>query len=417
MLIRHAASTASKGLPSIKFKPETSALAAACSADEEKGRTLAPILKRPVFEQLIFAQCWEDPRMDAESLCLNPGKTALVVTSGGCTTLSLALLRPERIFAVDLNSAQSNLLRLKIAGAKRLVHPEYLELLGVRPSKRRRRLYARCRTMLPPEAASYWDMHLPLIEAGILRAGRFERYLDIFRRLLILIEGRWKVRQLFAPRSLEERRRFYEEQWNTHLWRLCFRLFFSRPVLGAMGLDRSFFTYVDGIEHFGAHFLHLTRHALVDKAPHENYFAAQICLGGYLDEKTMPPYLCAENYQTLQSTVDVIDVRTVELGAFLARMPDCSIDAFAFSNIFEWMPLDVFKECLRQTHRVARPNARLCYRNLLVRRQTPAVLSSLFRSETALAERLLAADRSWVYSNFEVATVLKPDSHEWRSRQ
>jgi S-adenosylmethionine-diacylglycerol 3-amino-3-carboxypropyl transferase len=403
--------TAFKDPSYMAVEQKADASAAACFPGDQKEKILTPILKRPVFERLIFAQCWEDPRMDAESLCLQPGKTALVVTSGGCTALSLALLRPDRIFAVDLNAAQSNVLRLKIAGVKRLDHAEYLELLGVRPSKRRNRLYTRCRPYLPPAAAEYWDAHMPLIEAGILRAGRYERYLAAFRRLLLLIEGRRKIAQLFTPRSLADRRRFYEEQWNTRLWRLCFRLFFSRPVLGAMGLDRSFFTYVDGIEHFGAHFLRLTRHALVDLSPQENYFAAQICLGRYLDEKTMPPYLLAENYQRLQSAVDAIEVETMELGAFLARMADCSIDAFAYSNIFEWMPLDRFEECLRQTHRVAKPDARLCYRNLLVKRQTPSNLSSMFRPETALAGRLLAGDRSWVYSNFEVATVLKPSSH------
>ena len=131
----------------------------------------------------------------------------------------------------------------------------------------------------------------------------------------------------------------------------------------------------------------------------------------------MPPYLLAENFKTLQSAVDVIDVRTVELGSFLARMPDGSIDAFAFSNIFEWMPTDIFEECLRQTYRVARPDARLCYRNLLVRRRTPSALASLFRPETELAGRLLNRDRSWVYSNFEVAAIPKPDGLEWGSRQ
>ncbi len=292
------------------------------AAREEQ--TSAPILARPVFERLLFSQCWEDPRMDAESLCLQPGKTAVVVTSGGCTALSLSLLRPERILAVDLNAAQGHLLRLKIAGTKCLSHPEYLELLGVRASNRRGRLYAQCRTALPRSAVVFWDTHLPLIEAGVLRAGRYERYLAAFRRLLILIEGRRRVEQLFAPRSLEERRRFYEDQWNTRLWRLCFRLFFSRPVLGGAGLDRAFFTYVDGIEDFGAHFLRLTRHALVELPPQENYFAAQICLGHYLDERTMPPYLLAENYPALQSAVDHVEVETMELGAFLAKMPDSS---------------------------------------------------------------------------------------------
>jgi S-adenosylmethionine-diacylglycerol 3-amino-3-carboxypropyl transferase len=406
----------SQGHPSIAADPQACAWPAGCLPGELEQGASAPILDRPVFERLLFAQCWEDPRMDAESLCLQPGKTALVVTSGGCTALSLALARPDRILAVDLNAAQSHLLRLKIAGVKRLSHSEFLELLGVRTSKRRGLLYQRCRSALPAPAAAFWDAHQPLIEAGVLRAGRYERYLAAFRRLLILIEGRRKVTQLFALRSLEERRRFYEEQWNTCLWRLCFRLFFSRPVLGTIGLDRSFFTYVDGIEDFGAHFLRLTRHALVDLSPRENYFVAQICLGQYLDERTVPPYLLAENYPALQSAVDHIEVETVEVGALLARMPDCSIDAFAYSNVFEWLPQDVFEEVLRQTHRVARPDARVCYRNLLVRRKTPSTLAHLFRPEPGIAGRLLAEDRSWVYSHFEVVTVLKPGGPERRTK-
>ncbi len=405
---------ASQDDSSVTVEREARALEAGCLPSEQSGQIPAPILKRPVFERLLFAQCWEDPRMDAESLCLQPGKTALVVTSGGCTALSLALLQPDRILAVDLNAAQSHLLRLKIAGAKCLTHPEYLELLGVRTSNRRAQLYEQCRTTLPPAAEAFWNAHQPLIEPGILGAGRYERYLAAFRRLLILIKGRRKVEELFAPRSPEDRRRFYEEQWDTHLWRLCFHLFFSRHVLGAIGLDPAFFTYVDGIKDFGTHFLRLTRHALVDLSPQENYFAAQICLGRYLDESNMPPYLLAENYAALRSGVEHIEVETMELGAFLARMPSCSVDAFAYSNIFEWVPPEVFEDCLCQTHRVARPNARLCYRNLLVRRQTPSALAHLFRPETALAKRLLTEDRSWVYSHFEVATVLKPRGVERR---
>ena len=134
MLKRNAAP---RNLPFIEVNRETGTSATACPADEPGEQTLTPILKRPVFERLIFAQCWEDPRMDAESLCLRPGKTALVVTSGGCTALSLALLKPDRIFAVDLNAAQSNLLRLKIAGVKWPWRPS--DLMLWRPFSRYRR--------------------------------------------------------------------------------------------------------------------------------------------------------------------------------------------------------------------------------------------------------------------------------------
>jgi S-adenosylmethionine-diacylglycerol 3-amino-3-carboxypropyl transferase len=372
------------------------------------------ILARPVFERLLFAQYWEDPQMDREALRVGPGKALFSVTSGGCTPLSLALQDPARVIAVDLNAAQSHLLELKIAGAKALEHDGYLELLGVTPSRRRQQLFAACRPKLSPNARRYWDAHLRAIEAGVLRAGRYERYLEAFRRLLILLQGRRRIESLFQPRALEERRRFYDEVWDTRAWRLFFRVFFSRTILGRAGLDPKFFTYVDGIGDFGEHFRRLARHVLVDLAPEENYFLAQICLGRYLNARALPPYLRAENFGHLRAVVDRIEIVTDEVAAALAALPDDSVDSFALSNVFEWVSPEAFERMLREIHRVARPGARLCYRNLLVRRAHLAALDGLFRPEDALAARLLFQDRSFVYSHFEVATALKPRRMERR---
>jgi S-adenosylmethionine-diacylglycerol 3-amino-3-carboxypropyl transferase len=366
------------------------------------------ILERPVFERLLFAQCWEDPRMDVEALRVGPGQTALVVTSGGCTALSLALLGLERVVAVDLNAAQGCLLELKIAGARRLGHREYLELLGARESARRPRLYLEVRGALGARARDYWDRHGRDLERGVLGAGRYERYLGLFRGLLRLMHGRDRIERLCRLNGPEEQRRFYEQEWNTAAWRLFFRVFFSRRVLGAAGLDPAFFTYVEGIPDFGVHFLSLARHALVDLPARGNYFLHQICLGRYLDERALPPYLLSENFGALQDSLDRIEVVTDEVGAVLGRLPDASVDAFAYSNVFEWVPPSAFEAMLRETHRVARPGARLCYRNLLVRRRHPPALDGLFEPDDDVATRLLREDRSFVYSHFEVATALKP---------
>ena len=185
-------------------------------------------------------------------------------------------------------------------------------------------------------------------------------------------------------------------------------MFFSRRVLGAAGLDPAFFTYVEGIPDFGVHFLTLARHALVELPARDNYFLHQICLGRYLDERALPPYLLAENFPALKNSLDRVDVVTDEVGAVLARLPNDSVDAFAYSNVFEWVPPATFEAMLRETHRVARPGARLCYRNLLVRRKHPPTLDSLFEPDDEVAARLLRGDRSFVYSHFEVATALKP---------
>jgi len=367
----------------------------------------ARILERPVFEQLLFAQCWEDPLLDRVALQIQPGDVVLSVTSGGCNTLSLAALNPRRMIAVDLNATQNYLLELKIAGILHLDYAGYLRLLGVCDSGLRWDLYQAVRDELSPLARAYWDTQRPAIESGVLRAGRYERYLGAFRRLLQVIQGPRTVTRLFDCESLEEQRRFYEEKWDTWAWRSFFRMFFSRSVLGLGGLDPDFFTYVNGVRSFGEHFRKLARHALVDLPIRDNYFIAQICLGRYLDEQAVPPYLRAENFETLRNAVGRIEILTGELGDILRRLPSSSVDQFNFSNIFEWVPQRTFEEILRETHRVARPAARLCYRNLLVRRGHPESLDDKFTPHQELAAQLLKQDRSFVYSHFEVAEVKK----------
>lgn len=367
----------------------------------------APILERPVFERLLFAQCWEDPRMDLEALRPGPGKTMVVVTSGGCTALTLALAGADKVIAVDLNAAQSWLLHLKIAGARILDHGEYLELLGVRPSLRRSDLYSRCRPILPARARAYWDREVERIETGVLDSGRYERYLAKFRVLLRGIHGEKRITRLFEARDLDAQRRFYEEEWDTAAWRLFFRVFFSRAVLGFAGLDRAFFTYVEGIPDFGAHFLGRARHVLTELPVRDNYFVAQICFGRYREDLSLPSYLQEGNFETLRQAARRIEVVTEDLGTLLARLPESSVDGFAYSNVFEWVPMDTFEDLLRRTHRASRDGARICYRNLLVRRKHLPSLDRLFAPDDALAARLLFEDRSFVYSHFEIATASK----------
>ncbi len=373
-------------------------------------RTTHPseILDRPVFERLLFSQCWEDPQLDMDALDVRPEHVLLSVTSGGCNTLSLATLEPERIIAVDLNATQNFLLEFKIAGARVLSHGDYLCLLGVRSSTERWDLYRTAREGLSPMARRYWDTQRAAIERGVLRAGRYERYLGAFRRLLCLIEGPRKMERLFAAASLDEQRRFYHDEWDTLPWRAFFRIFFSRTVLGAGGLDPAFFTYVHGVRSFGEHFRELARHALTELPLRDNYFIAQICLGRYLDEQAVPPYLQADRYDALRRTLDRIEIVTGEVGGVLRTLPDDAVDRFSYSNVFEWVAPTVFEATLQETWRAARPDARLCYRNLLVRRRHPQSLDDRFTPHEGLAARLLDGDRSFVYSHFEVASVKKP---------
>ena len=197
------------------------------------------------FSQIRYAQCWEDADVLLEALDVQPGDICLSIASAGDNSLALLARDPSRVVAVDLNPSQLCCLELRVAAYRALDHTALLELLGSRPSERRRGLYLACRPLLSEAARHFWDAHPDAIASGIGAAGRFERYLDVFRRrVLPLVHTRKRVARLLAGGTRVEREAFYENEWNTWRWRLVFRIFFSRFVMGRAGRDPAFFKYV-----------------------------------------------------------------------------------------------------------------------------------------------------------------------------
>jgi S-adenosylmethionine-diacylglycerol 3-amino-3-carboxypropyl transferase len=371
------------------------------------------IHERPVFEKLLFAQSWEDPELDIEALQIAPSDRVVVVTSGGCNALSLLTTGPRELIAIDMNPVQSWIMELKLAGIRALSHQELLTLLGVKfieePSPNHvsaTALYAKVRSLLSPEARSFWDRNQPMIHSGVLQAGRFELYLGMFRRLLKFVVGDRTLRDLMRQ-SLETQAEFYRSRWDGATWRLFIRIFFSRRVLGKRGLDPEFFKYANGVGSFGKHWLGVARHALTDLPVRDNYFLTQICFGRYLNHNAVPRYLHPHYFDLLKENAGRVRILTDELEKFLSRSEPHSFEKFALSNVFEWVDEQTYEQLLQQLWRVATPGARLCYRNLLVRRERPASFEAHLRSDRERARRLLWRDRSFLYSNFVIEEVIK----------
>ena len=198
---------------------------------------------RADFTSIRYAQVWEDADVLLDALDVRPGDTCLSIASAGDNALALLTKQPARVIALDLSPAQLACLALRVAAYRTLAHGELLELIGSRASDRRLDLYRRCRAGLDEDSRRFWDANQELVTRGIGSAGKFERYFALFRtRVLPLVHRRATVEALLAARSLDERRRFYERRWNTWRWRLLFRVFFSRFVMGRLGRDPEFFT-------------------------------------------------------------------------------------------------------------------------------------------------------------------------------
>ena len=354
----------------------------------------------PYGGRLMFTQSWEDPACDLAALRPQPGEAVLAIASGCDNVFGFLLTDPAQVIAVDLNPAQMYLLELKRAAFRTLTHAEMLTLLGVRTDAGPQLLYQRLRGDLSPAALEFWDSRSKWFDLGLLTQGGFERYYALLRALLRLVIGRRRLERLFTL-HLAEQRHFYEQHWDTLRWRALVRIACSKYVLGKR-LDPSWFAHAE-VSSFGKHFARLAEHVVAELPARSNYFLAQLFLGRYLDEDTVPDYLRAENFEPIRQRLERITAVTADIGAAVEALEPQSIDCFALSNVFEYSPRELFEQTRKALLRAARPGARFALRNLLAPRRLAD--DPAFLVDSGLSARLRDADRGFIYSRFEAATL------------
>jgi S-adenosylmethionine-diacylglycerol 3-amino-3-carboxypropyl transferase len=267
-------------------------------------------------------------------------------------------------------------------------------------------LYRRMRDTLGGASRSYWDSQEDKIAVGIINCGRYEKYMRLLRVWLHRLIGESTIRQFFEAASTQERTILFDRKWDTISWRLFTRILLSRTTMTLL-FDKAFFRYLGPSFSLGRHFAQRTRHALTELPMRENYFLSYILLGYFYNDEYLPPYLRKENFDTIRRRVDRIEVVTDNCGHFFSTRPNGSISKFNFSNIFEWVSPEAYEQLLRETVRVARDHAVLCYRNLLVPRERPESLSFCIRSQRTLGMILLRNDLSFIYNNYVVELIDK----------
>jgi S-adenosylmethionine-diacylglycerol 3-amino-3-carboxypropyl transferase len=363
---------------------------------------LAESLAHVDFSEIRYGQCWEDADILLEALSVGPGSTCVSIASAGENSLSLLSTGADRVIALDLSAAQLACLELRVAGFRTLAHQELLELLGSTASTRRAELYARCRSELSPEARKFWDDRPAAIAKGVAGAGKFERYFEIFRqRVLPLVHSPAHIRRLLAGSERADRLRFYAETWNTWRWRLMFRLFFSRYVMGRLGRDPAFFDFVEGS--VADRILARTRYALTELNPAHNPYLGWILTGEH--RQALPHALRPENFEAIRSRLHHLEWHRQTLGDFLATCPPGSVNAWNLSDIFEYLPEKAYHELLGAIARASARNARLAYWNMLAPRRRPESMANTLTSLDEVAQRLAQQDKAFFYSAFVVEEV------------
>ena len=242
-----------------------------------------------------------------------PGAVLLSIASGGENSLALLSHPVGQVIAIDRSPPQIAALELKMAAFRRLTHPEMVVLLVAHPGPQslRRDLCGRCRGDLSGASQAFWDADSAWLRAGVLPVARFERYLALFRRLVLpLVHGAQCRSEALPVRSPAERRQWYDSRWDTWRWRWLFRLFFSRASLGALGTDPSFVRF--GEESEAEQLL-----ALVEGEPNANPYLHWILRGHYAQH--LPLALRPEHFGAIRSRLDRLECRLLSLEDWLAQ--------------------------------------------------------------------------------------------------
>ena len=351
-----------------------------------------------------YSQCWEDTNLVEGALEVRDDDSVLSVTSGGDNTLAL-LMSGASVVSIDMNPAQSFLLNLKWAAARNLPYDEYLAFLGVRESETRVKTFNALRTSLPSPLFKWWSHYSKHISRGVIHSGRFESFLNTFRKYLLpLVHNERDVCALFSQEAGREQMRFYREVWNTWRWRTFLRLATNGWLIKRFARQREMYVGENNNSTPDVFARRLERH-LTEVPLRGNHYLRYCLTGSYGD--TLPPYLTKEGYEKIRAVAREPHIITDSISSYLSTIPTSTFTKFNLSDIFESLTEAENAAVWSEIVRVAKHGARIIYWNNLVPRTFPREQHQYVVSLSDVADRFRHMDRVFFYGSFHVNEIRK----------
>ena len=364
------------------------------------------------FSLIRYSQCWEDTEVLLESLNIQENDICFGILSAGDNVFSMLAKNPEKIVALDISFPQIALTKLKREIFKSFSYEEMLEFIGVKISSERIRMYEKIRSNLEEDVKNYWDFNKEAIENGIIHIGKFEKFFKIFReKILPFVHNKKRIGKLLEKKSRQERIEYYNSHWNNFRWKLMFKLFFSRYVVGKLGRDKEFFRYAE--KNISKEMKERSRYALCELDSHENPYIYYIMTGNYrLD--CLPYFLREENFENIKKNLHKLEIVQNSVEEYLDGI-DFKINKFNLSDIFEYMSLENYRRLMKKIYDNADNNSILAYWNLIVERNSSKLesvegeedIKNKFHRLKEFDKSLHEKDKTFFYTDFVVEKVIK----------
>jgi S-adenosylmethionine-diacylglycerol 3-amino-3-carboxypropyl transferase len=352
------------------------------------------------FSIIRYANCWEDADVLLEGLATAAGSKILSIGSAGDNSFSLLTTNPELVVAVDINKTQLHLVELKKAAIKKLTYAEVLQFLGFMPSEKRIECFQSIKGNMSAEATLYWQKNLSVIASGVIYGGKFENYFRMFRQnVLPLIHSKKMVVKLLSCKTKREQELFYKESWNTWRWKLLFKLFFSKHVMGKYGRDPEFMKEVN-VSVAQTIYNKAAGHLQSEEA--QKNFILHFSLTGHFGT-ILPHYMRKENFEIIKLKVDQLVIKE----GFAQQAIDFygKFGAMNLSNIFEYMNKKVFAATAESLIKGTGTNGKLAYWNLMVPRRASEIFPGKVGYEKELSTDLTKRDKGFFYDRFIIDRI------------
>ncbi len=375
---------------------------------------------------LVYNQCWEDPRLDRQAFNIRPTDNVMLITSAGCNALDYLLDDPKSVDAIDMNPRQNALLELKKAAIQNLDYEDFYAFFGLGVHSGAHRIYNQgLRSTLPDFARHYWDKHMDFfLPSGIHRgfyyrgsAGWVARILGQYISWRGLLPS---VEKIFSASSMHEQTMIYFSELKPYFWTEAIRWFTRRgAVMSALGVPRSQFLQIEE-NYFGgmAKFIEDCLDYVFTKLSLQDNYFYHLYLFGHYTRTCSPQYLKAHNFAILKERVDRLQTHNCSLLDFLTHTQK-TLHKITLLDHMDWLyqnHRNLLKDQWEQLIAKTTTSSKVLWRSASlnvdfinpIQLECGKTLGELLVYDEDLAADLHKHDRVHTYGSFYIAGVQSP---------
>jgi len=351
-----------------------------------------------------FGISQEDASIEQMALEIKEGDNLLCISSAGEVPLNLLALNDIKIKAVDISLTQNHLVNLKLNTVRILEPLEAAKFLGFMEASHQQRniYYKKVFGLLNKKEKLFWNQNSRFIENGIIKAARFEKYINKFNSIALRIIGRNNLHHLFECESLTEQEVLFDKKINSILLKKIFQIAFHPKLYKNRGVASEGLIYSKQ-RNVADFFFEKFKDFCCSTLAKQNYFLQFTFFNHVIYPEALPDYLSESGISRIRKNYESIDIETISYEQALEKSDEGQFNKFHLSNLGDWMDKGDYAKLLELIYKKSAVLGRINSRFIYYMHPVPDGLTKYFSSEDQLGKMLSKKDKYPFYGLAPIA--------------